>query len=70
MVGLIDAPLTLEDKANLLLAATHANQSCFQAADLMYSAAGTSGIYMKNKLAQFHRHTSDQAAWFCQRKLV
>ena len=53
MVGLIDAPLTLEDKANLLLAATHANQSCFQAADLMYSAAGTSGIYMKNKLAHY-----------------
>lgn len=45
--------LTLKDKADLLLASTHTNQSCFQAADLMYSAAGTTGIYTKNKLANY-----------------
>ena len=45
--------LSLEDKAGLLLAATHTNQSCFQAVDMMYSAAGTSGIYTKNKLAHY-----------------
>jgi alkylation response protein AidB-like acyl-CoA dehydrogenase len=45
--------LNLNDKAGLLLASTHANQSCLQAVDLMYSAAGTSGIYTKNKLSQY-----------------
>jgi hypothetical protein len=45
--------LTLEDKAGLLLAATHTNQSCEQAVDLMYSAAGTTGIYTRNKLAHY-----------------
>jgi alkylation response protein AidB-like acyl-CoA dehydrogenase len=42
---------SLEERAALLLAATHTNQTCVQAVDLMYSAAGTSGIYWKNKLA-------------------
>lgn len=45
--------LTTEDKAGLLLAATHTNQSCLQAVDLMYSAAGTTGIYTRNKLAHY-----------------
>jgi alkylation response protein AidB-like acyl-CoA dehydrogenase len=45
--------LTNEDKAGLLLAATHTNQSCLQAVDLMYSAAGTTGIYTRNKLAHY-----------------
>ena len=45
--------LSLEDKAALLLAATHTNQSCLQAVDLMYSAAGTTGIYTRNKLAHY-----------------
>lgn len=47
------AKLELKDKADLLLASAHANQSCFQAVDLMYSAAGTTGIYTKNKLANY-----------------
>ena len=42
---------TLEEKAALLLAATHSNQSCFQAVDLMYSVAGTTGIYNRTKLS-------------------
>jgi indole-3-acetate monooxygenase len=45
--------LTMENKAALLLAATHTNQSCLQAVDLMYSASGTTGIYTKNKLAHY-----------------
>jgi len=45
--------LELEAKAGLLLAATHTNQSCLQAIDLMYSAAGSSAIYFKNKLAHY-----------------
>jgi alkylation response protein AidB-like acyl-CoA dehydrogenase len=44
--------LSLEEKADLSLAATHCNQSCFQAVDLMYSVAGTTGIYMRSKLSQ------------------
>lgn len=45
--------ISLEEKAGLLLAATHANQSCAQAVDLMYSAAGSSAIYTKNKLEHY-----------------
>jgi alkylation response protein AidB-like acyl-CoA dehydrogenase len=45
--------LSLEDKAGLLLAATHTNQSCLQAVDMMYSAAGSTGIYTQNKLAHY-----------------
>ena len=45
--------ISLEEKAGLLLAATHTNQSCVEAIELVYTAAGTSGIYMKNKLAHY-----------------
>ncbi len=45
--------ISLEEKAGLLLAASHTNQSCVEAIELMYTAAGTSGIYMKNKLAHY-----------------
>ena len=45
--------LTLEERASLLLAVTHTNQTCVQAVDLMYSAAGSSGIYTRNKLAHY-----------------
>jgi alkylation response protein AidB-like acyl-CoA dehydrogenase len=45
--------LSLEDKAGLLLAAAHTNQSCLQAVDMMYSAAGSSAIYTRNKLAHY-----------------
>ena len=43
--------ISLEEKAGLLLAAAHANQSCAEAIGLIYTAAGTNGIYLKNKLA-------------------
>lgn len=45
--------LSLEEKAGLLLAAAHTNQSCLQAVDMMYSAAGSSAIYTRNKLAHY-----------------
>ena len=45
--------LSLEERAGLLLAVTHTNQTCLQAVDMMYSAAGTSGIYTRNKLAHY-----------------
>ena len=45
--------LSIQEKATLLLAATHTNQSCLQAVDMMYSAAGTSAIYFKSKLARY-----------------
>jgi alkylation response protein AidB-like acyl-CoA dehydrogenase len=45
--------ISLEEKADLLLTATHVNQSCLEAVELMYTAAGTNGIYMKNKLAHY-----------------
>jgi alkylation response protein AidB-like acyl-CoA dehydrogenase len=50
---LAEEKLSLEERAELLLAVTHTNQTCAQAVDLMYSAAGTSGIYTKNKLAHY-----------------
>jgi alkylation response protein AidB-like acyl-CoA dehydrogenase len=45
--------ISLEEKAGLLLANTYANQSCVEAVELMYTAAGTTGIYMRNKLAHY-----------------
>ena len=45
--------ISLEEKADLLLAATHVNQSCVEAVELVYTAAGTSGIYLKNKMAHY-----------------
>jgi len=45
--------LSLEERAELLLSVTHTNQTCAQAVDMMYSAAGTTGIYTKNKLAHY-----------------
>jgi alkylation response protein AidB-like acyl-CoA dehydrogenase len=48
--------ITLNDRARLLLAVTHTNQTCAQATDLMYSAGGTSGIYLSNALS---RHFTD-----------
>ena len=45
--------ISLEEKAGLLLAAAHTNKSCVEAIELMYTAAGSSGIYKKNKLAHY-----------------
>jgi alkylation response protein AidB-like acyl-CoA dehydrogenase len=45
--------VSLEEKAGLLLAATHANQCCLEAIELVYTSAGTNGIYTRNKLAHY-----------------
>jgi len=45
--------LSLMERSNLLLASAHTNQSCLQAVDMMYSAAGSSAIYTKNKIAHY-----------------
>lgn len=45
--------IALEEKADLLLAAAHTNQSCAKAVDLMYSAAGSTAIYTSNKLEHY-----------------
>ena len=45
--------ITMEEKAGLLLSATHTNQSCLQAVDLMYSVAGSHAIYTCNKLSRY-----------------
>jgi alkylation response protein AidB-like acyl-CoA dehydrogenase len=45
--------LTLEDKASLLLAATHTNQTCLQVVDMMYSAVGSTAIYTRSKLEHY-----------------
>ncbi|HMJ46953.1 MAG TPA: acyl-CoA dehydrogenase family protein [Ferruginibacter sp.] len=45
--------LSPEDRAGLLLAITHTNQSCLQAVDLVYSAAGSSAIYNRSKISRY-----------------
>lgn len=45
--------LSMEERADLLLASTHIIQSCLQAVDFMYSAAGSTAIYTRNKLSRY-----------------
>lgn len=47
--------ISLEQKADLFLAGVHAHQSAARATDLMYSAAGTTGIYERSRLARLTR---------------
>lgn len=46
---------TLEQKADLLLGATHAAATAAEVTDLMHRIAGTSGIYEKNPLERLFR---------------
>jgi indole-3-acetate monooxygenase len=48
-------PSTLEQKADLLLAGTHATRSAARVADMMHRLAGTSGIYARNRLERLFR---------------
>ncbi len=45
--------VSTDDRAALLLAASHANLSCTNAVDLMYSAAGTTGVYKRNNISRY-----------------
>jgi len=47
--------LSLKQKADLLLAMTHAVSSAVEAVELMYSVAGTSGIYITSPLERYFR---------------
>jgi alkylation response protein AidB-like acyl-CoA dehydrogenase len=46
---------SLEQKADLLLATAQATRSAAQVVELMYSVAGTSGIYTRNPLERHFR---------------
>jgi alkylation response protein AidB-like acyl-CoA dehydrogenase len=46
---------SLTQKADVLLAMTHAVSSAVRAVELMYSVAGTSGIYTRNPLERYFR---------------
>jgi indole-3-acetate monooxygenase len=47
--------LSLTQKADVLLAMTHAVSSAVRAVELMYRVAGTSGIYTRNPLERYFR---------------
>jgi alkylation response protein AidB-like acyl-CoA dehydrogenase len=47
--------VSLRQKADVLLAMTHAVSSAVKAVELMYSVAGTSGIYTRNPLERYFR---------------
>lgn len=44
---------TAEDKASLQLAAAHTNKCCVDAVDMVYSAAGTTGVYKRSKISRY-----------------
>jgi alkylation response protein AidB-like acyl-CoA dehydrogenase len=48
-------PASLKQRADLLLATVNATSSAAQVAELMYSMAGTNGIYTKNPLERHFR---------------
>lgn len=45
--------VTAEDKASLQLAAAHTNKCCVEAVDIVYSAAGTTGVYKRSKISRY-----------------
>jgi alkylation response protein AidB-like acyl-CoA dehydrogenase len=48
-------PFSLEKKADIMLAGTHAVQTSAEVADMMHRIAGTSGIYARNRLERLFR---------------
>jgi len=50
-----DEPASLKHRADLLLATVNATESATKVAELMYSVAGTHGIYTRNPLERHFR---------------
>ena len=49
------AVLTLEERADIMLAATHATQAATRVVELMHRACGTAGIYARSRLERHFR---------------
>ena len=64
-------PSTLEQKADLLLAATHAATTAAEVADMMHRTAGTSGIYTRSPLERHFRdaHTLRHHGFMSENRL-
>ncbi|HKP15874.1 MAG TPA: acyl-CoA dehydrogenase family protein [Gemmatimonadaceae bacterium] len=62
---------TLQQKADMMLASTHAVQSTAKVADLVHRMAGTSGIYARNRLERHFRdaQTVRQHGFLCESRL-
>jgi alkylation response protein AidB-like acyl-CoA dehydrogenase len=62
---------SLEDRADLMLASTHAVHTASQVADLMHRSAGTSGIYARNRLERHFRdaQTLRHHGFLCESRL-
>jgi alkylation response protein AidB-like acyl-CoA dehydrogenase len=63
--------LTMEQRADLLLAGAHVAQTCAHVTDLMHRLAGTSSIYMTSPLERYFRdaHTLRHHAFVSEGKL-
>jgi indole-3-acetate monooxygenase len=64
-------PATLEHKADLMLAGTHAVRSAAKVADLMHRMAGSSGIYAQSRLERHFRdaQTVRHHGFLCESRL-
>jgi len=62
---------TLEQRADLMMASTHAVRTASQVADLMHRVAGTSGIYARNRLERHFRdaQTLRHHGFLCESRL-
>jgi alkylation response protein AidB-like acyl-CoA dehydrogenase len=62
---------SLEDRADLMLASTHAVRTASRVADLMHRSAGTSGIYARNRLERHFRdaQTIRHHGFVCESRL-
>ena len=63
--------LTLEQKADLMLACAHAVRTAAQVADLMHRMGGTGGIYARNRLERHFRdaQTVRHHGFLCESRL-
>ena len=62
---------TLEDKADLMLASTHAARTAAQVTDLMHRMGGTSGVYVRSRLERHFRdaETLRHHGFVCEARL-